>query len=218
MDAAKAVSVMLTNTGNIEDYLGKNTIRVPGVKKILIPTTAGTGSEVTKYSVLASRKNDVQIPTGIFDKNLLPEWAIIDPTLTVSKPSKLTAYTGMDAFSHAVESYVNNLSNFLTEPFALEAIKNISHYVEQATINGENMDARYKMSAGSLMAGIAFSQTGTGLAHALAETMQIPFKFPMVRLSVQSCLTSLHSIWRQNPKNMRKLRRRWDWTSKGYQK
>jgi alcohol dehydrogenase class IV len=84
----------------------------------------------------------------------------------------------MDAFSHAAESYVNNMSNFLTEPFALQAIEFISHHLEKATVNGKNIEARTYMSAGSLMAGMAFSQTGTGLAHALAETIQIPFKIP----------------------------------------
>jgi alcohol dehydrogenase len=178
MDAAKAVSVLLTNEGPVENYLGKDTIRKPGVKKILIPTTAGTGSEVTKYAVLAIRESGVKTPTGIFDKFLLPEWAIIDPTLMLSMPPSLTAYTGMDAFSHAAEAYVNNLSNFLMEPFALEAIKRISFYIEAATVEGTDIETRTNMAAGSLMAGIAFSQTGTGLTHALAETIQIPYNIP----------------------------------------
>jgi alcohol dehydrogenase len=178
MDAAKAVSALLTNEGDIEDYLGSDTIRKPGVKKILVPTTAGTGSEVTIFSVLARREKNIQEPTGIYDKYMLPEWAIVDPTLTVAMPPSLTANTGMDAFSHAAECYVNTKSNFLMEPLALEAIKLISQNIEKATTNGTDLVARYQMSAGSLLAGVAFSQTGTGLTHGLAETVQIPYKIP----------------------------------------
>ena len=178
MDATKAVSALMTNPGDIEKYLGSDTIRVPGLKKILIPTTSGTGSEVTIFSVLARREKDVQEPTGIYDRHMLPEWAIVDPSLTLSMPPKLTANTGMDAFSHAAECYVNKKSNFLMEPLALEAIKLIAHNIERAVAHGADQDARTGMSAGSLLAGMAFSQTGTGLCHALAETAQIPYKIP----------------------------------------
>ena len=178
MDATKAVSALVTNPGDIEKYLGSDTIRVPGLKKILIPTTSGTGSEVTIFSVLARREKDVQEPTGIFDRHMLPEWAIVDPTLTLSMPPKLTANTGMDAFSHAAECYVNTRSNLFTEPLALEAIRFISQCIEKATKNGTDLQARSGMSAGSVLAGMAFSQTGTGLTHGLAETVQIPYKIP----------------------------------------
>ena len=178
MDATKAVSALVTNPGDIEKYLGSDTIRVPGLKKILIPTTSGTGSEVTIFSVLALREKNVQEPTGIYDRHMLPEWAIVDPTLTLSMPPKLTANTGMDAFSHAAECYVNVKSNLFTEPLALEAIRFISQNIEKATKNGSDVQARSGMSAGSVLAGMAFSQTGTGLTHGLAETAQIPYKIP----------------------------------------
>ncbi|MBF0530199.1 MAG: iron-containing alcohol dehydrogenase [Deltaproteobacteria bacterium] len=179
MDAAKAVSALLTNEGDIEDYLGSDTIRIPGVKKILVPTTSGTGSEATIFSVLAKRDQAMQEPTGISDQHLLPEWSIVDPTLTVVMPPALTANTGMDAFSHAAECFVSNKSNFLTEPLALDAIKLISRNIEQAFFHGRDLVARSNMSAGSLLAGMAISQIGTGgLAHALAETIQIPYQVP----------------------------------------
>jgi alcohol dehydrogenase len=178
MDATKAVSALMTNPGDIEKYLGSDTIRVPGLKKILIPTTSGTGSEVTIFSVLARREKDVQEPTGIYDRHMLPDWAIVDPSLTLSMPPKLTANTGMDAFSHAAECYINVKSNLFTEPLALEAIHFISQNIEKATKNGSDVQARSGMSAGSVLAGMAFSQTGTGLTHGLAETAQIPYKIP----------------------------------------
>jgi len=176
MDATKAVTIMMTNEGDIEEYLGRDTVRVPGVKKILVPTTAGTGSEVTVFSVLAWREKNVQAITGIIDRHMLPEWAIIDPTLTLGMPSSLTANTGIDAFSHAVESYLNIKSNFQTEPLSLASIKLISQNIEKATAHGADSQVRYNMSAGSVLAGMSLSQTGGGLAHAVAETFQIPYK------------------------------------------
>lgn len=176
MDATKAVSIMMTNEGDIADFLGGDTVRVPGVKTILAPTTAGTGSEVTIYSVLAEREENKHTLTGIADKHLLPEWAIIDPTLTTGMPRSLTANTGIDAFSHAVESYLNVRSNFQSEPLALRAIELLSQSLEKTTANGADLEARYNMSAGSVLAGMSLCQTGGGLAHALAETIQIPYR------------------------------------------
>lgn len=175
MDAAKAVSILLTNEGDIEDFLGRDTVRKPGAPMILVPTTAGTGSEVTIYSVLADKAEGRNILTGIADRHLLPDWAIVDPTLTAAMPPFLTANTGIDAFSHAVESYLNVKSNFQTEPLALKSIELVTHYLEKAIADGNDSEARYHMSAGSVLAGMSLSQTGGGLVHALAETIQIPY-------------------------------------------
>lgn len=175
MDAAKAVSILMTNAGDIEDFLGRDTVRKPGTPKILVPTTAGTGSEVTIYSVLADKAEGRNILTGIADRHLLPDWAIIDPTLTAAMPPALTANTGIDAFAHAVESYLNIKSNFQTEPLALKSIELVSHYLEKATADGSDSEARYQVSAGSVLAGMSLCQTGGGLVHALAETIQIPY-------------------------------------------
>jgi alcohol dehydrogenase len=143
-----------------------------------VPTTAGTGSEVTIYSVLADKVEGQNILTGIADSHLLPDWAIIDPALTAGMPPVLTANTGIDAFSHAVESYLNIKSNFQTEPLALKSIELVAHYLEKATSNGSDSEARYQMSAGSVLAGMSLCQTGGGLVHALAETIQIPYNLP----------------------------------------
>ena len=175
MDAAKAVSILLTNEGDIEDFLGRDTVRKPGTRMILVPTTAGTGSEVTIYSVLADKAEGQNILTGIADRHLLPDWAIVDPTLTAAMPPFLTANTGIDAFSHAVESYLNIKSNFQTEPLAIKSIELVSHYLEKATADGNDSEARYHMAAGSVLAGMSLCQTGGGLVHALAETIQIPY-------------------------------------------
>jgi alcohol dehydrogenase len=178
MDATKAVSITMTHAGDIADLLGRDTVKVPGLKTILVPTTSGTGSEVTLYSILTERNGSKNILTGIADRHLLPEWAIVDPTLTISMPSSLTANTGIDAISHAMESYLNIHSNFQSEPLALKAIELLSSNLERATADGTDSEARYNMSAGSVLAGMSLCQTGGGLAHALAETIQIPYNLP----------------------------------------
>ncbi len=175
MDAAKAAAVMVTSGRDIVALLGRDTVDGPGLQTILIPTTAGTGSEVTVFAILADKNPEKPELTGIVDKHLLPAWAIVDPTLTLSMPPKLTASTGIDAFSHAVESLLNVRANFQSEPLALAAVTKISENLEKAFSDGRDPKARAEMSAGSLLAGMSLSQTGGGLAHALAETVQIPY-------------------------------------------
>jgi alcohol dehydrogenase len=175
MDAAKAVSIMATNQGKIEDYLGFDKVRVPGLPKILITTTSGTGSEVTIFSMLGQRDTPPYLIDGIFDRHCLPEYAVIDPTLTLKVPPSLTANTGIDALSHAAECYVNIKSSFHNKPLALEAVRLTSQNLERATAQGSDLEARYNMSAGSLLAGMAFNQTGSGIGHGLGEAFQVEY-------------------------------------------
>lgn len=175
MDATKAVSIMGTNDGRIEDYLGSDKVPVPGLSKILITTTAGTGSEVTIFAMLGQRDKPPYMIDGIYDRHCLPEYAIVDPTLTLGAPPTLTANTGLDALSHAVECYVNIKSSFHNKPLALEAIKLISQNLEKATAEGSDLEARYNLSAGSFLAGLAFNQTGSGIAHGLGEAFQVGY-------------------------------------------
>jgi alcohol dehydrogenase len=175
MDAAKAVSVMATNPGKVEDYLGFDKVRVPPLRKILITTTSGTGSEVTIYAMLAQRDNPPYVIDGIFDRYCLPEYAIVDPTLTLGVPPSLTANTGIDALSHATECYVNIKSSFHNKPFAWEAVRLTSQNLEKATAVGGDLEARHNMSAGSLLAGMAFTQSGSGIGHGLGEAFQVEY-------------------------------------------
>jgi alcohol dehydrogenase len=175
MDAAKAVSVMATNPGKVEDYLGFDKVRVPPLRKILITTTSGTGSEVTIYAMLAQRDKPPYLIDGIFDKYCLPEYAIVDPTLTLGVPRSLTANTGIDALSHATECYVNIKSSFHNKPFAWEAVRLTSQNLEKATADGGDLEARYNMAAGSLLAGMAFTQSGSGMGHGLGEAFQVEY-------------------------------------------
>lgn len=144
-----------------------------GAKEVMNqPISFGRGSKVTVFSVLARRKKNVQAITGIIDKQMLPEWPMIDPTPTLGTPSPLTPNTGIDAFSHAVESYLNIKSSSETEPLFLASMKLISQNIEKATADGSDLQVRCNMSAGSVLVGMSLSQTGGGLAHALAETIR----------------------------------------------
>jgi len=148
---------------------------VPPLRKILITTTSGTGSEVTIYAMLAQRDNPPYAIDGIFDRYCLPEYAIIDPTLTLGVPPSLTANTGIDALSHATECYVNIKSSFHNKPFAWEAVRLTSQNLEKATADGGDLEARHNMSAGSLLAGMAFTQSGSGIGHGLGEAFQVEY-------------------------------------------
>ena len=175
MDATKAVSIMTTNKGQVEDYLGSDKVTVPGLPKILITTTSGTGSEVTIFAMLGQRDTPPYLIDGIYDKACLPEYAIVDPTLTLGVPKALTANTGLDALSHAIECYVNIKSSFHNKPLALEAIRLIFKSLEKAINDGSDLEARYNLSAGSLLAGLAFNQTGSGIGHGIGEAFQVEY-------------------------------------------
>ncbi len=167
IDTAKAIVVMVANTGSIEDYEGLNKIREGGVPLIAIPTTAGTGSEVTRYTVITDTKRDVKMLIG--SPFLVPQKAIIDPLLTLSMPRGLTAATGIDALTHAIEAYVSVKAQPMSDIFSLSAIELISGSLRQAWSNGNNMEAREKTMLGALQAGVAFSNSSVALVHGMSR-------------------------------------------------
>jgi len=166
MDTAKAIGAMVTNEGSIKDYEGLHKLKEQPLPIVLLPTTAGTSSEVTQWAVIADEEQNRKM--GIGSSMLIPTFAIDDPLLTISQPSNVTAATGMDALTHAIESYVNTAAHPISECFALEAIKLIGKYLRLAVAKGENVEARYNMLLGTLMAGLAFHQTRLGNCHAFA--------------------------------------------------
>jgi alcohol dehydrogenase len=167
MDTAKAIAAMVTNEGSIKDYEGLHKLKEQPLPIVLLPTTAGTSSEVTLWAVIADEEqNRKKISIG--SSMLIPAFAIDDPLLTISQPSNVTATTGMDALTHAIESYVNTAAQPISECFALEAIKLIGKYLRLAVAKGEDVEARYNMLLGSLLAGLALHQTRLGNCHALA--------------------------------------------------
>jgi alcohol dehydrogenase class IV len=167
LDIAKAAAVLAAHEGTIADYLnltGTKKLQRKGLPKIMIPTTAGTGSEVTDIAVFALESTkDV-----ITHNYLLADVAIVDPEFTYSVPARITAATGVDAFTHALEAYTSIQSSTITDTLALEAIKLISQNIRKAVWQGHDKEARSAMSWGSLFGGLAFFNAGTAGVHALA--------------------------------------------------
>ncbi|MFB0521351.1 MAG: iron-containing alcohol dehydrogenase [Desulfatiglandales bacterium] len=166
MDIASVASVMSTNSGRIQDYLGINLVKKPGIPTILIPTTAGTGAEVTPNAILTDV--EAKLKKAIVSPYILPRVAIVDPLLSLTMPPPVTSSSGIDALTHAIESYTSNNATVLTDLFAKEAIMLIGRSLRTAVANGNNLQARYDMSIGSLYAGIALANAGVTAVHALA--------------------------------------------------
>lgn len=166
MDVTKGASVLATNGGSIKDYVGIELIPQRGIPTILIPTTSGTGSEVTQNAIFAFKEE--QVKKGIVSRYLLPKVAIVDPMLTLSCPPHITAATGVDALVHAVESFTALKATPHTDIYALEAIRLISANLRTAVSNGSDLEAREKMAMGSFFAGVSLANAGVGAVHALA--------------------------------------------------
>jgi alcohol dehydrogenase class IV len=166
MDVAKMASALVVNPGKTKDYFGKEKVPKRGKPTIMIPTTAGTGAEITKHAIFLDRESNVK--KAVASTALLPDVAIIDPMLTVSCPPHVTASSGIDAFIHAAEPFISKNANALTEVIALEAVQIITRWLGPAFADGQNLEARYYMSLGSMMSGMVLNNSGTSLVHALA--------------------------------------------------
>jgi len=173
IDVAKAVRVLATNQGAVEDYMGFNKIAKPGLPLIAIPTTAGTGSEATMVTIITDTGRDVKMLIG--SPYLLPTVALVDPVLTLKMPRGLTAATGLDALTHAIEAYVSVKAQPMTDIIALSAIRKISRYLPQAWSNPENLEARSETMLGALQAGIAFSNSSVALVHGMSRPIGANF-------------------------------------------
>ena len=176
LDTAKAIGLMLRNAGNIRDYVGIDLVPVPGAPVIAVPTTAGTGSELTRFSVLSDKAAKVKLSVGSMYN--CPTLALCDPELTVTLPPHITASTGMDALTHALESYVNKATQPISEALSLQSMKLIAKSLRLAVVQGENVDARHDMLLASTVAAMAFNTTRLGNAHALAMPLGGQFKIP----------------------------------------
>jgi alcohol dehydrogenase len=176
LDIAKLTAAMLANSGPIARYVGMELIENPGLPLILVPTTAGTGSEVTSICVLSDTANKVK--KGIVSQHLYARMVLLDPELTTGLPPRVTAMTGMDALVHAIESYTGKRATPFTDALNLEAIRFIGANLRMAYNHGQDRDAREKMLYASCMAGMAFSNTQNGLDHALALAIGGRFHLP----------------------------------------
>ena len=165
LDTAKAMGAVAANGGKCSDYAGANKIKLPPVPVVALPTTSGTSAEVTDVAVIADRAKHARI--GVRSPLVVPVIAILDPLLTLSMPAHVTAATGMDALTHAIESYTNTITAEPTELMALEAINMIGKYLRGAVANGNNIHARERMSMACVLTGVAFRNTRLGVLHAI---------------------------------------------------
>ncbi|MGM8213754.1 iron-containing alcohol dehydrogenase [Virgibacillus sp. W0430] len=175
IDLAKAVSLFSVNDKINWEQIHKQK-RLNRLPLIAIPTTAGTGSEVTKIMVITNSETNIKMNPG--HKDLVPDISILDPEITMSLPKHLTAYTGLDALTHAIEAYVSNLASDLTDKYALTAIEIIGRVLPKVYHDGTDIESRKEMLLASCYAGIAFSNASTNLAHAAGRSLGAKFEIP----------------------------------------
>jgi alcohol dehydrogenase class IV len=179
LDIAKATAAILANETPLEEMWGVGNVPKPALPMVLLPTTAGTGSEVTPNCILTDVKPDgSHMKKGIVSPHILARTAIVDPLLTVTAPPSVTAASGMDALTHAIETYVSKSAQPITLPLALEAIRLIGKYLRRAVANGSDLEARRNMANASMLAGVAFANGFLGGVHAIAMAMGGQFNVP----------------------------------------
>ncbi len=167
IDCGKGIAMKLTNDGEFADYMGVDKIPNPGASLIAIPTTAGTGSEVSKVTVITDTDRNVKMMLS--SACILASVALVDPLLSLTTPPHLTAAVGVDALTHAIEAYISNRAQPLTDALALKAIELISGSLRQAWADGENISARTDMMLGASIAGMAFSNSSVALVHGMSR-------------------------------------------------
>ncbi len=168
-DCAKGIALVAANGGEIKDYEGVDQSAKPQLPLIAINTTAGTASEMTRFCIITDV--DRHIKMAIVDKHVTPILSVNDPSLMVGMPKGLTAATGMDALTHAVEAYVSIAANPITDACALKAVTIISENLRTAVNNGEDIDAREAMAYAQFLAGMAFNNASLGYVHAMAHQL-----------------------------------------------
>jgi alcohol dehydrogenase class IV len=176
MDVAKIVAVMLTNAHSLRGLLEGAKIEKRGIPTLMVPTTAGTGSEVTPNAIFLVPEKELKI--GIVSEKMLPDCVILDPVLTVNLPKAITAATGMDALAHAIECYISQKANPFSDTFALKAVNLISRSVRKAYNNGQDIEARHDMLLGAMFGGICIATSSTVAVHALAYPLGGKYRIP----------------------------------------
>ncbi|MYL71755.1 iron-containing alcohol dehydrogenase [Halobacillus litoralis] len=203
LDVAKATAALAHEEELSLCFSGQKPIETRSVKCILLPTTSGTGSEVTMNAIFGDEEQEVK--RGLVSQSLLPDVAIVDPVLTLSCPPKVTAASGVDAFTHALESYVAERATPMTKMYAEKAMKLFAANIPKAVHNGKDLDARKEMSWVSLLAGVSLANAGVGAVHALAyplggkchvehgvaNALLMPFVFDVIG---QSCMEEMVEV------------------------
>ena len=168
-DCAKAIALLATNGGDVADYEGVDKSILPSLPLVAINTTAGTASEMTRFCVITNEKTHIKMT--IVDQNITPTMAINDPELMMGMPAGLTATTGVDALTHAVEAFLSSAADPITDALASKAIKLIAEFLPRAVRDGSDRQAREQMAYAQYMAGMAFNSSGLGYVHAMAHQL-----------------------------------------------
>ncbi|AKE09238.1 MULTISPECIES: L-threonine dehydrogenase [Serratia] len=168
-DCAKGIALLATNGGDIKDYEGVDRSAKPQLPMIAINTTAGTASEMTRFCIITDEARHIKM--AIVDKHVTPILSVNDPHLMAGMPKGLTAATGMDALTHAIEAYVSSAANPITDACALKAVTMIAESLRDAVADGSNMQARENMAYAQFLAGMAFNNASLGYVHAMAHQL-----------------------------------------------
>ena len=177
LDVAKVVSVMLTNEGELSEFIGvPEAFKKPGIPLVAVPTTSGSGSEVTPYAVLTDRRRFRKAP--LISRYLYPVLAIDDPELTVTMSPIVTTNTGVDALTHAVEAFVSKRATEISKLYSRKAIELIGRFLPRSYGNPRDIKAREKMMLASLLGGMAIADAGAGLVHTMAHVLGVMYKVP----------------------------------------
>lgn len=175
IDAMKAIAAVATSGGSINDYMGK-VITVPTPPMVAVPTTSGTGSEATQFTIITNTEKDIKML--LKGAVLMPDIAVDDPAFTITAPQSVTAATGLDALCHAAEAYTSRKAQPLTDEFALAAIKKIFKYLPVCYNDSNNVEARAQMSLAALEAGIAFNNASVTVIHGMSRPIGAMFHVP----------------------------------------
>ena len=207
LDAGKALAALITNKKNLYDYLevvGKGMpLENKPAQLIAVPTTSGTGSEVTSNAVLLSKKHDIKI--SLRSTDMIPDLAVIDPELTLSMPATVTANTGLDALTQLMEAFVSKFVSPITAPLCREGITHAVSGLRPAVLDGQNLEARSSMSLASLLSGIALANAGLGAVHGFAAPLGGQFKAPhgavCAALLPHVMEINLQALFKRDPQN-----------------
>lgn len=175
LDSMKAIGAVVANGGSITDYMGK-VIEKPLPHTVAIPTTAGTGSEATKVSIITN--TDTNVKMLLSDAKLMADLAVVDPVFTLTAPPHVTAATGVDALTHAIEAYTSSKAFSMSDIYAVSAIKRIFENIYEVFTNGDNLEARREMAIAALEAGIAFSNASVTIVHGMSRPIGACFHVP----------------------------------------
>ena len=176
LDSAKVAAALMANAGDVKKYIGIDLLEKDSLPMVAVPTTAGTGSEVTPIAILSDEEEHLK--KGIVSNKIIPKCAILDPSLTMAMPPQVTAYTGMDALTHAIEAYTSVNASDYSDPLAIQAVRLLSQNILEAYSQGNAVQAREGMLMGSLLAGIAFANAGVAAVHAFAYPLGGTFHIP----------------------------------------